>query len=139
MRFLVFHSLVSFPLSCFPEMQFGLDLASRSFRNLTLSYRGSERQAPNCLGLALRFSRIMECRDAEGRHAPGSSTEERLKDIIMEFHQSPGLAAKHRLDEEKTRTVLHMICGTGSALRLKHCCAQKGWFFFETPNVQDPS
>ena len=93
-------------------MSFGMDMASRSFRNLTLSFRGSERQSPNCLQLALRFSRIMEQRAKEGAHLTTASTEERLRDVIYEFHHSPGLAAKHRLDDEKHRSVYNMIAGT---------------------------
>ena len=94
------------------KMAFNMDMAARSYRNLTLSFRGSERQSPNCLQLALRFSRIMELRAVEGAHLASASTEDRLREIVGEFHQSPGLNAKHRLDEEKFRSVLNMITGT---------------------------
>ena len=93
-------------------MSFNMDMAARSFRNLTLSFRGSERQSPNCLQLALRFSRIMEQRAQDGLHLPSASTEERLRDVVNSFHSSHGLAAKHRLDDEKFRSVLNIISGT---------------------------
>lgn len=96
-------------------MSFGLDLARRSYRNLSLSFRGSERQAPNLLQLALRFSRIMEQKANDGLHLPSATTEERLKDVLQEFHSSPGMTAKHRLDDEKCRSVLNLIAGTSSA------------------------
>ena len=94
------------------KMAFNMDMAARSYRNLTLSFRGSERQSPNCLQLALRFSWIMEQRALEGAHLASASTEERLREIVSEFHSSPGLNAKHRLDEEKFRSVLNTITGT---------------------------
>lgn len=89
-----------------------MDFASRNYRNLTLSFRGAERQAPNCLQLALRFSRIMEQRSNEGLTLPSATTEEVLRQVVNDFHMSPGLSAKHRLDEEKQRSVLNMISGT---------------------------
>ena len=94
------------------KMSFNMDASSRSYRNLTLSYRGSERQSPNCLQLALRFSRIMEAKAAE--HPPGTSTVDRLNAVIAEFHNSPGLSAKHRLDEDKQRSVFNVLAGTCS-------------------------
>ena len=93
-------------------MSFNMDMEARSYRNLTLSYRGSERQSPNCLQLALRFSRIMEQRAQQGLVLASASTEERLREVVASFHNAPGLAAKHRLDDEKHRSVLNMICGT---------------------------
>ncbi|CAK9014066.1 Uncharacterized protein SCF082_LOCUS12189 [Durusdinium trenchii] len=96
-------------------MSFNMDASSRSYRNLTLSYRGSERQSPNCLQLALRFSRIMEAKAAE--HPPGTSTVDRLNAVIAEFHNSPGLSAKHRLDEDKQRSVFNVLAGTCSEAR----------------------
>ena len=91
-------------------MNYNLDASARSYRNLTLSYRGSERQSPNCLQLALRFSRIMEAKKSE--HPPGTSTWDRLQSVIMGFHNDHGLQAKHRLDEDKQKTVFNMISGT---------------------------
>ena len=94
------------------KMNLNMDYAAKSYRNLSLSYRGSERQAPNCLQLALRFSRIMESHDGAGRHPPGTTTEDRVRAVIADFHACPDLTAKHRLDEEKTKSVINMISGT---------------------------
>ncbi len=52
----------------------------------------------------------MEAKEAE--HPPGTSTNDRLQSVIQEFHASHGLAAKHRLDDDKQRTVYNMIAGT---------------------------
>lgn len=93
-------------------MTLGNDASSRSFRNLVLSYRGSERQAPNVLQLALKFSRLMELAEQEGRHLPSMSTEDRLRAIISDFHDCPGLATKNQLDEDKTRAILNILVGT---------------------------
>lgn len=84
------------------KVEFGLDAAARSFRNLVVSYRSAERQAPNCLQLALRFSRLMELAETEGRHLSSMTTEERLRAIIADFHESPGLSNKNFLDEDKS-------------------------------------
>ena len=93
------------------EMTFGMDEVSRSFRNLTLSFRGSERQPPNTLQLALRFSRAMEVRDEQGKVLPGASTHDRLRSVISEFHGS-GLASKHQLDDAKIMAIYNLISGT---------------------------
>lgn len=96
-------------------MSFDLDETARSFRNLTLSYRGAERQQPNSLQLALRFSKLMEVAEVEGRHLPSMSTEERLRAVTTEFNESAGLAAKHRLDEDRFRCIVNIITGTCTA------------------------
>lgn len=88
-----------------------MDEVSRSFRNLTLSFRGSERQPPNTLQLALRFSRAMEVRDEQGKVIPGTSTHDRLRAVINEFHGS-GLASKHQLDDAKIMAIYNLISGT---------------------------
>ena len=54
----------------------------------------------------------MEQRAQDGIHLASASTEERLRDVVNSFHSSHGLAAKHRLDEEKFRSVLNVISGT---------------------------
>ena len=96
-------------------MNFGVDATNRSFRNLTLSYRGSERQQPNALQLALRFSRLMEIAEANGSHAPSMSTEERLRAVIQDWHNS-GVPNKHRLDEDKIRSIANIVMGTCEVL-----------------------
>jgi hypothetical protein len=93
-------------------MEFGMDATSRSFRNLVVSYRGAERQPPNCLQLALRFSRLMELAESEGRHAASMSTEDRLRAIISDFHEFPGLATKNMMDEDKVKSILNLIGGS---------------------------
>ena len=93
-------------------MAFGMTASERSFRNLTLSYRGSERQPPNVLQLALRFSRVMELDD--GSHPPGTSTEERLMAVVHQFHDSEGLSQRHRMDEDKLRSVYNLIAGSSN-------------------------
>ena len=94
------------------KMEFGMSATSKSFRNLVVSYRGAERQPPNCLQLALRFSRLMEVAEQEGRHQASMSTEERLRAIIAEFHESPGLANKNFIDEDKRRSILNIVSGS---------------------------
>ena len=107
-----FHQMFH-PVSQQPtEMQFGMDPTERSFRNLVVSYRSAERQAPNCLQLALRFSRLMEVAEAEGRHSKTWTTEERLRSIISDFHGCQGLANKNHLDEDKTKSILNLISGS---------------------------
>lgn len=38
--------------------------------------------------------------------------EDRLAEVVRDFHQSPGLLAKHRLDEDKMKAVQNLISGT---------------------------
>ena len=83
-----------------------------SFRNLQLSYQGSERQAPNNLQLALSFSRVIEVHQLDGSHPAHWTAEERLKDVVSRFHVTSGLTARHRIDEDKFRALLNLIQGT---------------------------
>ena len=80
----------------------------QSFRNMSLSFRGSERQAPSVLQMALRFSVVME-RQAS---TMGGNTEARLKKVIKQFNESSGLHVKHQIDSDKERTILNLIIGT---------------------------
>lgn len=89
-----------------------MDVTARAFRNITLSFRGSERQAPNALQLALRFSRVMEARQDEGKHLATMSAEDRLRDVISDFNSNSAVQAKHRLDDDKVKAILHLISGT---------------------------
>lgn len=95
-----------------------MDSTARSFRNLTLSFRGSERQAPNALQLALRFSKIMETRQAEGKHHQSMTVDERLRDVVEDFHSCAGLQSKHKLDEDRLKAVGNIISGTSVVPRL---------------------
>ncbi|CAK9083772.1 unnamed protein product, partial [Durusdinium trenchii] len=94
------------------RVSFNMGAADRSFRNMSLSFRGSERQAPSTLQLALRFSRILELYEQEGRHHAEMSVEQRLTDAVQQFHDSAGLQSKHRIEEERFRAVLNLLSGT---------------------------
>ena len=91
-----------------------MDRDDQSFRNISLSYRGSERQPPNILQLGLRFSAIME----RAGGSTSGNTEARLKKVIQTFNASPGLNVKHQLGDEKEKAILNLICGSCKA----------GWF-----------
>lgn len=99
---------------CFKHIIFGTEIASgmnkdeQSFRNLSLSFRGAERQSPTVLQMALRFSRVME-RQAD---TMAGNTEARLKKVIGQFNESPGLHVKHQIDSDKERTILNLLIGT---------------------------
>lgn len=83
-----------------------------SYRNLTLSCQGSERQAPNNLQLALRFSRIIQIKQSSGEHPKEWGLEEGLRAVVSEYHMSPGLISKHRIDDDKFRSLMNIIGGT---------------------------
>lgn len=83
----------------------------QSFRNMSLSFRGQERQAPSVLQMALRFSLVM---DRQASSMSGN-TEARLKKVIKQFNESPGLHVKHQIDSDKERTILNLIIGTDKA------------------------
>ena len=87
----------------------------QSYRNLMLSYRGSERQPPNTLQLALRFSQIMDLRDQEKVHAKTLSTQDRLDLVIDEYHRTSGLQMKHKVDEDRAKSCYNIIAGTCKA------------------------
>lgn len=73
---------------------------------------GAERQAPNALQLALRFSKLMELGEGDGTHHPSMSTHERLLDVINVWHANSGLPNKHKLDDDKVRSVGNIVVGT---------------------------
>ena len=98
-------------------MTLGAGEIDMSFRNLKLSYQGSERQPPNNLQIALRFSRAIELNQKDGTHPQQWSTEDRLRDVVNRFHVSTGLTARHRVDEEKFKSILNLIQGTCSESR----------------------
>ena len=80
----------------------------QSFRNISLSFHGSERQPPTVLQMALRFSKVMERQAA----AMTGNTESRLKKVVSQFNSTPGLHVKHQVDYDKERTILNLIIGT---------------------------
>ena len=89
-----------------------LTVSEQSYRNLSLSFRGAERQAPGLLSMALRFSRLMQLRE----HELTGGTDQRLHVLVEEFNSSPSLNTKHALDSMKEKSVLNLICGTAEAL-----------------------
>ena len=57
----------------------------------------------------------MEERNNSGAHHASMSAEDRVRDVVASFNNSPGLQAKHRLDDEKLKAVYNLVCGTGKA------------------------
>ena len=90
----------------------GMSKDQQSFKNLSLSFRGAERQPTSVLQMALRFSVII---DRQASSMTGN-TEARLKKVIQQFNGSAGLHVKHQVDSEKERTILNLIIGTSKAL-----------------------
>lgn len=99
------------------------DELSRTFRNLSLSYRGSERQPPNNLQLALRFSRAIELHQESGKHPQGWCLEERLAAVVTDFHDCSGLTAKHRIDPDRQKSIFNLISG-GTCPKAREVLAQ---------------
>lgn len=83
----------------------------QTYRNLSLSFRGSDRQAPNILQLALRFSKVIE---RSGASSSGN-TDARLRKAVQAFNSSPGLHVKHQIPDEKERAIYNMIAGSCKA------------------------
>ena len=95
-----------------PKVRLNVDAVAGSFLNMVLSLRGSERQAPNVLQIALRSSAIMEIRANEGVHAKDLNTEQRLRKVIAEYQETPGFLQKWALDDDKVQAILNIIIGT---------------------------
>lgn len=87
-------------------------MSTRSLLNLQLSYRGSERQAPSALSLALTLSAIMKDKNDAGLHDPKWTTQQRLASVIADFHDMPGTLTKWRLDEDREKAVYNLLVGT---------------------------
>ncbi|CAK9006091.1 unnamed protein product [Durusdinium trenchii] len=68
--------------------------------------------APSTLQLALRFSRVLEIYEHDGRHHADMTTEQRLQDVVTEFNQSSGLQAKHRIEGDRLGAVYNLLTGT---------------------------
>ena len=94
----------------------GMSKDLQSFRNISLSYRGAERQQPNLLQLGLRFSKVMERNAGEA----SGNTEVRLRKVIQDFNSSPGLHVKHQIHGEKERAIFNLIAGSCKAGVQKH-------------------
>lgn len=84
---------------------------------MTLSLRGAERQPPNVLQQALRFSAGMQLRSQQGIHAADLNADTRLRKVVQEFQDSPGFLAKWALDDERIQAILHVITGTTEPTR----------------------
>eukprot|EP00435_Cladocopium_sp_Y103_P014194 s1878_g3.t1 len=86
--------------------------ASQSFTNLKLSYRGSERQSPSVLSLALQLSHIMTFKAESGLHQKDFNTETRLRLVVDELHSQDGFLAKWQVDGDKFKAILNLLVGT---------------------------
>lgn len=106
-----------FLLPLFTKVVLDTSVASRSYLSLQLSFRGSERQAPSILTLALTFSAVMTEKASTGQHDPSMSTEQRLKTVVTEFNDQPGLIAKWRVDSDREKAVLNLLMGTTKGTR----------------------
>ena len=93
------------------------DEASKSYLNLQLSFRGSERQAPSVLTLAVTFSHVMESKSKSGAHGPDLNTEARLDLVLAEFNSMPGMVSRWRIDDDKRKACLNLIVGTSARAR----------------------
>lgn len=98
-------------------MMVDASITSRSYTNLSLSFRGSERQAPSILSLALTFSKVMQDKASTGQHDGNLGTDARLKGIITEFNESPGVLSKWKIDSGKERAILNLLIGTSKGTR----------------------
>ena len=99
------------------KVRLNLDAVETGFINMMLSFRGGERQPPNMLQMALRFSNAMDARSVQGVHSKDLSVEERLRKVIKEFHQTDGLLSKWHLDEDRIMAVHGLITGTSPTSR----------------------
>lgn len=99
------------------KVRLNLDAVETGFINMMLSFRGGERQPPNMLQMALRFSSAMDARSVQGVHSKDLSVEDRLRKVIKEFHQTDGMLSKWHLDEDRIMAVLGLITGTSGTSR----------------------
>lgn len=86
-----------------------MDLVQQSYRNLGLSFRGSERQAPGLFNMALRFSKVMAM---ESQATASKTMEVRLKEVVTAFNSSGSVAPKHQVNKEAEKVILNIIVGT---------------------------
>ena len=96
--------------------------ASQSFENLTLSYRGSERQSPSVLSLALQMSHVMTFKSESGLHPKEWNTETRLRSVVDELHSRAGFLSKWQLDQDKFKAVLNLLVGSTPESRAVITC-----------------
>ena len=72
----------------------------------------------------------MEQKEAEGKHLPGMSLDERLSDVVAEFNSSSGLQAKHKLDTDRMMAIGNIIGGTTKVLGLHWVAAIYHYLFW---------
>ena len=94
------------------EVRINVDQVASGYVNMMLSFRGGERQPPNVLQMALRFSAAMEARSVQGVHSKDLPAEERLRRVVNEFHSTNGMLQKWHLDEDRFQSILNVIVGT---------------------------
>lgn len=90
---------------------------ARVYKNIQLSYRGSERQPPSVSQLALHFSKVMSEHAESGKHDPSWTTTQRLKAAIHGFHQSEGTLSKWQIDDDKEKSITNLLVGSTPAAR----------------------
>lgn len=87
------------------------------FKNIQLSFRGTERQPPSALTLALMLSKVMADFAKNGKHDAAMTTEQRLKSVICALHACDGFLSRWQLDDDKQKAVLHLVIGTSAGSR----------------------
>ena len=87
------------------EVSVDQNRVEQCFENLVLSYRGSERQPPHVLSLALTFSRVMQDYAQEGRHPASWNTEERLANVVQNFNSQDSVLSRWAIDEDRQKAI----------------------------------
>jgi hypothetical protein len=88
---------------------------AQTYMNLTLSYRGSERQPPSILSLALQFSYLMTVKAESGHHPKEWNTESAWG--VDELRSSDGFLSRWQIDCDKLKAINNMLVGTTKAAR----------------------
>lgn len=104
-------------LPCVSELMVDTPSHLKCYKNLQLSYRGAERQAPSILSLGLMFSKVIADCAASGKHDQSWNTEKRLRAVIAEFNNQDGMLAKWQVQEDKERAILNLLQGTTAEAR----------------------
>ena len=88
------------------------DPAQKFFKNLQLSYRGAERQAPSILSLGLMLSKVISDAATSGKHQGSWTTEQRLRVVVQDFNSQDGVLAKWQITDDKEKAILNLLQGT---------------------------
>ena len=99
------------------KLSFGLSKVEINNHNLLLSFRGSERQAPSVVTVAMRLADNLEEKQRSGHFPADFSFQKRLESVIQEFHDTTGMLARWHLDDTKRKAVSNFIQGTSPAAR----------------------